>query len=89
MPVRISNSIEVCGIRVDTLDDARKAIIDSCEQMVGTSLKSLPPEDYNDLILQLDKLGFFSLRGAATYLAKRMGLSRVTIYNALKRNMAK
>lgn len=86
MMIQIVKSIEVCGVRLDSLDKARKTMVDSCEQMIGKPLTSLQPLEYTELIKQLDTLGFFSLRGAASYLARRIGVSKVTIYNAIKRN---
>lgn len=83
---QVINSLEVCGTRVKSLDEARVVIVDAYEQKFGKPLASMLPAEYSQLICELDAMGFFALRGAATYLSKRLGVSRVTIYNSLKKS---
>lgn len=69
-----------------SLEEARKVIVDAHEHIYGKPLMGMMPTEYYNLICDLDKMGFFALRGAAVYLSKRLGVSRVTIYSALKKN---
>lgn len=86
MTIEIVKSMQVCGVPVESLEDARKVIMDTCEQCIGKSLASMMPAEYSELIRELDKMGFFALRGAAVYLSKRLGISKVTVYKSLKKN---
>lgn len=86
MPSQTISSIKVCGVNVDSLEQVRKVIVDAHEDACGKSLASMTPSEYSRLICDLDKMGFFALRGAAVYLSKRLGVSRVTVYGALKKN---
>lgn len=86
MSVQATHSIEVCGVKVESLEHARKAIIDAHEQLMGKPINSMEPDEYAELVKKLDKIGFFALRGAATYLSKRIGISKVTVYNIIKKN---
>lgn len=86
MSVQAVISIEVCGVSVKSLEQARQVIVDAHERTYGKPLMGMMPMEYHNLICDLDRIGFFALRGAAAYLSKRLGVSRVTIYNALKKN---
>jgi len=86
MLIQVPRSIEVCGVKVESLEQARKAIIDAYEAVIGKPLGSMEPCEYSSVIKELDTIGFFALRGAATYLSKRIGVSKVTVYNVIKKD---
>ncbi len=73
----------VCFVRTNELHGALDRLIMSVERELGSRLAEMDRADKQAAVRRLDEQGAFLLRGAVEDVARRMGVSKVTLYNYL------
>lgn len=81
----LNSSITAFGKPVQNIEQLIDIMCDEVEARIGTPLCDIAsPARRVDAVRQLDDFGIFSMRYAAIRVAKRMMVSKVTLYGMLK-----
>ncbi|CAN5525756.1 helix-turn-helix domain-containing protein [soil metagenome] len=82
VPLRWKGEI-VAHLRPAQLHGSLQRLIDAIEADLGASLDQLDRQQKQAAVRILDDQGAFLLRGAVEFVAERIGVSRITVYNYL------
>ncbi len=77
------NGSTVTYVRGAELHGALERLVTTVERETGSTLQDMSRTEKQTAVRVLDEQGAFLLRGAAENIAKRMGVSRVTLYTYL------
>jgi predicted transcriptional regulator YheO len=67
----------------DDINEILDAIIYEGEQEIGKSIPAMTREEKVSLVKKIDERGAFQIKKAAPLIAKRLGVTRYTVYNYL------
>jgi predicted transcriptional regulator YheO len=67
----------------DDVNEILDTIIYESEQEIGKSIITMTREEKIALVQKIDERGAFQIKKAAPYIAKRLGVTRYTVYNYL------
>lgn len=73
----------IAYLRPNDLHGALERAVATVEREIGTRLDEMERSEKQIAIRRLDERGAFLLRGATENIARRMGVSKVTIYSYL------
>jgi predicted transcriptional regulator YheO len=81
-----SDQIYAFGRTVNNMNQLVDVLCDEVERKIGVPLGDVEsPKLRMEIVRQLDEFGIFSLRYAAIRVSKRMMISKVSLYNILKK----
>jgi predicted transcriptional regulator YheO len=81
-----SDQIYAFGRTVNNMNQLVDVLCDEVERKIGVTLGDVEsPKLRMEIVRQLDEFGIFSLRYAAIRVSKRMMISKVSLYNILKK----
>jgi len=79
----VFNNEEKEEIFTDNLDDLLERVFVKAQEKVGKSIEKMQKDDKLEVVRYLHKKGFFLIKGNIDKIAKRLNVSRYTIYNYL------
>ena len=79
----ISNNEEKEEIFTDNIDDLLERVFIKAQEKVGKPIEKMQKDDKLEVVRYLQKKGFFLIKGNIDKIAKRLNVSRYTIYNYL------
>jgi len=79
----IFNNEEEEEIFTDNLDDLLERVFIKAQQKIGKPIEKMQKDDKLEIVRYLQKKGIFLVKGNIEKIAKRLNVSRFTIYNYL------
>lgn len=72
-----------------TIDETIDVLFERAVNKVGKQPASMSKADKVELVKELDKLGVFQIKGGIEHVGTRIGVTKYTVYNYLKKNKTK
>ena len=67
----------------DDINEILESLIFECEREIGKSITTMSKEEKVTLVQKMDERGAFQIKKAAPLIARRLGVTRYTVYNYL------